>query len=63
VILVGLGMTIALLWRRNSHLTDERKRFEAEFNKDKRVWENFAAENPDDIARDLENLLGPAPTR
>jgi hypothetical protein len=49
--------------RRNTTLKNDQTRFQDQFSKQQGLWENFATENPDEVARDLEALLGPPPTR
>jgi len=58
VIVIGLLTAILLLWRRTVGIADERKRMEDAFQQDQRLFENFAQQNPDDIAKDLETLFG-----
>lgn len=55
---VGFVASIAILWRRNARLASERRRFEDEFRHEQRMFQQFAQENPDDVARQLEQLLG-----
>lgn len=54
---VALLTAIALLWRRNASLQDQRKMFEEEFRSDYNKFNQFANDNPDMLAQELENLL------
>jgi flagellar biosynthesis/type III secretory pathway M-ring protein FliF/YscJ len=58
VALVGMVTVIALLWRKSSRLAEERRRFELEFQNDQQLFQNYANSNPDEMARELEALLG-----
>ena len=62
VVVIGLLTAIIILWRRSVRMAEERRRYEEEFRNEQRLLDDFAKANPEDIARDLEALLGaPAP--
>lgn len=57
-LVIGMVTAIVLLWRRSSSMAAERARLEQEFQQDQRLFENFAQQNPDQLARDLNALFG-----
>ncbi len=58
LLMLGLVTVVLLLWRRNVRLASERKNFEAEFQNDFQRFQSVAQQSPDDVARELEALLG-----
>ena len=58
ILLVGIATTVLVLWRRSAAIAAERRRLEESFRADQRVLENFAQQNPDDLAADLNALFG-----
>jgi hypothetical protein len=58
LLLVGLITTIALLWRRSSHLAKERQAFEREFRSEVGAFSSMAEQDPASIAAQLEAMLG-----
>ncbi|MBC7645410.1 MAG: hypothetical protein H7123_09795, partial [Thermoleophilia bacterium] len=61
VLLLGLVSMIALLWRRSGKDRGERERLEREFSTEHNMFMNFAQEDPDALAREMEAMMG-APT-
>lgn len=57
-LVLGIITAIAILWRRSSAMTAERQRSEAAFSNEQKLFENFAQQNPDDLATDLNALFG-----
>jgi hypothetical protein len=57
-LVVGIVAAIAILWRRSSAMAAERKRIEVAFSNEQKLFENFAQQNPDDLATDLNALFG-----
>jgi hypothetical protein len=60
VLLLVIGGSLLLI-RRLRALDVERQRLEASFQQDQRLFEDFAASNPDAIARELEALFATPP--
>ncbi len=62
-LVIGIAATVLVLLRRTKAMAGERARMEQAFSQEQRLFENFAQQNPDDIAHDLEALFGaPAAT-
>lgn len=61
VIVVGLLTAIAVLWLRSTRLAADRSRMQQEFRNEQRLLDDFAQQNPDELARDLESLFGAPP--
>ncbi|MEO6867667.1 MAG: hypothetical protein ABI200_06565, partial [Gaiellales bacterium] len=66
VLVIAAISAMLVLWRRSSAMAAERKRLEESFNREQRLFEDFAQQNPDDLAADLNALFGapsaPEPT-
>lgn len=58
LLVVGLVAAIVILWRRATRMAAERERMTAEFSHEQQLLTDFAQQNPDDIARDLERMFG-----
>lgn len=65
LVAAALGALLAL-WRRSAAMAAERARLEESFQREQRLFEDFAQQNPDHLARDLNALFGapsaPEPT-
>ncbi len=61
IMLLALGGMAALLVRRGSRDAAERARIERELQNGQRMFQTFAADNPDHIADDIMSLLGAPP--
>lgn len=61
MLLIALGVMVALLMRRNSKDAADRARIERELQNGQRMFQTFAADNPDHIADDIMSLLGAPP--
>lgn len=57
-LVLGIVAAIGVLWRRSSSMAAERLRLEAAFSNEQKLFENFAQQNPDDLATDLNALFG-----
>lgn len=66
LLVIGMLMAVLLLWRRSVAMSQERARLEASFRNEQRLFEDFAQQNPDHLAQDLNALFGapsaPEPT-
>jgi hypothetical protein len=58
LLVVGTAVAIALLLRRSKAMDAERSRMEQAFSHEQKLFENFAQQNPDDLASDLNALFG-----
>lgn len=58
VLVIGTVTAVLVLWRRSSAMAAERARLEASFRNEQRLFEDFAAQNPDHLAQDLNALFG-----
>jgi hypothetical protein len=58
VLVVGMITAMLVLWRRSSAINAERKRLEESFQREQRLFEDFAQQNPDHLAQDLNALFG-----
>lgn len=50
--------SVLVLWRRSAAMAAERRRLEESFSREQRLFEDFAQQNPDHLARDLNALFG-----
>jgi hypothetical protein len=58
VLVVGILTLVAVLWRRSAAMAEERRRLEASFQNEQRLFEDFAQQNPDTLAQELNALFG-----
>ena len=58
VFAVGTLGAVFVLWRRSSAMARERERLEGAFSQEQKLFEDFARQNPDDLAADLNALFG-----
>lgn len=65
-LVIGMLTAVLLLWRRSTAMDAERARLESSFRNEQRLFEDFAQQNPDHLAQDLNALFGapsaPEPT-
>ncbi|MCW2922555.1 MAG: hypothetical protein JWL76_2429 [Thermoleophilia bacterium] len=65
-LVIGMLTAVFVLWRRSAAMTAERMRLENSFRSEQRLFEDFAQQNPDHLAQDLNALFGapsaPEPT-
>ncbi|MCB0877532.1 MAG: hypothetical protein KDC46_00925 [Thermoleophilia bacterium] len=57
-LVAGILAAVGILWHRSSKMAAERKRMEEAFNQEQRLFENFAQQNADQLAQDLEAAFG-----
>ena len=57
-LVIGMLTAVFLLWRRSAAMTAERARLESSFRNEQRLFEDFAQQNPDHLAQDLNALFG-----
>ncbi|MCW2973324.1 MAG: hypothetical protein JWN72_1597 [Thermoleophilia bacterium] len=63
-LVVGLVATIMVMLARSSKAAAERERYAAEFSNQQQLFNNFAQQDPQAMARDLESMFGaPSATR
>jgi hypothetical protein len=58
VLVIGVLVAVLVLWRRTAAMAAERQRLEESFKNEQRLFENFAQQNPGDLAADLNALFG-----
>ncbi|MCW2962321.1 MAG: hypothetical protein JWM90_2708 [Thermoleophilia bacterium] len=58
VLAIGLAAAMIIMWRKSVAMKQERARMEQAFQNDQRLFENFAQQNPEALAQDLEALFG-----
>lgn len=58
VLVIGIITSILVLWRRSAAMAAERRRLEESFRSEQRLFEDFAAQNPDTLAQELNQLFG-----
>lgn len=58
VLVLGIVGALLVMWRRSVAVAAERQKLEASFQQEQRLFENFAQQNPDDLARDLNAMFG-----
>lgn len=65
-LVIGIVTAVLVLWRRSAAMAAERSRLEESFRNEQRLFEDFAQQNPDQLAQDLNALFGapaaPEPT-
>jgi hypothetical protein len=57
-LVIGMLTAVFVLWRRSAAMTAERQRLEHSFRNEQRLFEDFAQQNPDHLAQDLNALFG-----
>ncbi len=57
-LVIGMLTAVFLLWRRSAAMNAERQRLENSFRNEQRLFEDFAQQNPDHLAQDLNALFG-----
>ncbi|MBC7460416.1 MAG: hypothetical protein H7287_03540 [Thermoleophilia bacterium] len=63
-LVVGLVATVMVMLTRSSKAAAERERYAAEFSNQQQLFNNFAQQDPQAMARDLESMFGaPSATR
>ncbi len=55
---VGTAGAVFVLWRRSTAMAREREKLEQAFGQEQKLFEDFARQNPDDLAADLNSLFG-----
>jgi flagellar biosynthesis/type III secretory pathway M-ring protein FliF/YscJ len=55
---IGMLTAVVVLWRRSTAMASERERLEQSFRNEQRLFEDFAQQNPDHLAQDLNALFG-----
>jgi hypothetical protein len=58
VLVLGMIAAVLIMWRKSAAMKEERARMETAFQNDQRLFENFAQQNPQALATDLEALFG-----
>jgi hypothetical protein len=58
LLVIGTFTAILVLWRRSAAMAAERARLEESFRNEQRLFEDFANQNPDTLAQELNQLFG-----
>jgi hypothetical protein len=58
VLVIGILTAILILWRKSTAMAAERTRLEESFRNEQRLFEDFAQQNPDTLAQELNQLFG-----